>query len=745
MANKPTNPQLYSRVKAQAKKKFDRWPSAYGSAWLVKEYKRRGGGYRTAKDGMEIPGYDLMANGGMMENRIQRLENREANLVARGNRAVDEGRERRADRLLGRAARVENRLIKAKESASKKNMMDVGSVEWAPDPLFHNSMGGMMYGDYTFPMMDDGGEMALGQIAAVTDKMSKLQQFLNPNSNVEPWVASKLAVMDDSAGAIYDYMMYNPEAQESEEPEMEEMRNGGIPNRYKNMGFNKVGVKKQSNRSGKKWMVLAKKDDKYKVVHGGYKGMKDFTQHRNENRRDRFWNRMGGRNSAKATDPFSPLYWHKRFGTWAEGGEPQNEGFQALPQEVQAKIMANMMYGGDMYAMGGMPCYECGGQMKYKKGGTPFIAMAYFEDGGIKIDPAKKGTFKAQATRMGMGVQEAAEAILNAPEGRYSPEMRRKANFARNFAKEYGGMMEYETGGSGMGNMYMNQMKFDMLQAGLPESRISPDLATMGEYQLNEQEAPAGFVSDIPAPAKRGAASGMGQMAMDEILANAEIAARADGNYDVDNVADNAAYEAAEGDLKKYGTLSYSEPKNTQMGPMLPGQQLSSDFSKFWETNNPFDKKDIAYMTQNKRGQPMDEDMYRLKKAASEIGSAVVDKGKDYLKDRYADYSTFGKGFKSATNALGDLVSLGSWFGKRNKENTARVENSRRSFSDNLFPTMPPGITGERGNFDAFGNFRPDETLASRTYFSQMGGEIEMTDDQIRQLVALGAEIEILD
>lgn len=44
--NKPTNPELYAKVKAEAKKKFDRWPSAYGSAWLVKEYKRRGGGYR---------------------------------------------------------------------------------------------------------------------------------------------------------------------------------------------------------------------------------------------------------------------------------------------------------------------------------------------------------------------------------------------------------------------------------------------------------------------------------------------------------------------------------------------------------------------------------------------------------------------------------------------------------------------------------------------------------------------------
>jgi hypothetical protein len=307
--------------------------------------------------------------------------------------------------------------------------------------------GGMMYGDYQFPFMDEGGEMALGQIAAVTDKMSKLQQFLNPDSDVEPWVASKLAVMDDSAGAIYDYMMYNPEAQESEGEDMEEMRDGGIPKRYKNQGFTRVGAKRQSTRPGKKWMVLAKKGDKYKVVHGGYKGMSDYTQHRNKNRQKRFWDRMGGRDSAKAKDPFSPLYWHKRFGTWAEGGEPQNEGFQALPEEVQAKIMANMMYGGDMYATGGMPCYECGGATM-KKGGTPFIAMAYFRDGGIELDPAKKGTFKAMATRMGLSVQEAAKKILDAPEGKYSPEMRRKANFARNFAKEYGGMPEYQFAGS---------------------------------------------------------------------------------------------------------------------------------------------------------------------------------------------------------------------------------------------------------------------------------------------------------
>jgi hypothetical protein len=45
----PTNKNLYNKVKAEAKRKFKAWPSAYGSAWLVKEYKRRGGKYSGKK------------------------------------------------------------------------------------------------------------------------------------------------------------------------------------------------------------------------------------------------------------------------------------------------------------------------------------------------------------------------------------------------------------------------------------------------------------------------------------------------------------------------------------------------------------------------------------------------------------------------------------------------------------------------------------------------------------------------
>jgi len=46
---------------------------------------------------------------------IDRLQKREDKLVAKGYKAVDEGREKKADRILGRAARVEDRKIRLSE------------------------------------------------------------------------------------------------------------------------------------------------------------------------------------------------------------------------------------------------------------------------------------------------------------------------------------------------------------------------------------------------------------------------------------------------------------------------------------------------------------------------------------------------------------------------------------------------------------------------------------------------------
>ena len=42
----PTNKALYNSVKSEAKRKFDVYPSAYASAWIVRTYKKRGGTYK---------------------------------------------------------------------------------------------------------------------------------------------------------------------------------------------------------------------------------------------------------------------------------------------------------------------------------------------------------------------------------------------------------------------------------------------------------------------------------------------------------------------------------------------------------------------------------------------------------------------------------------------------------------------------------------------------------------------------
>ena len=48
-------------------------------------------------------------------DKIERLKKRETRLVNKGNKAVDEGRDKKADRILGRAAKTENRIIKLSE------------------------------------------------------------------------------------------------------------------------------------------------------------------------------------------------------------------------------------------------------------------------------------------------------------------------------------------------------------------------------------------------------------------------------------------------------------------------------------------------------------------------------------------------------------------------------------------------------------------------------------------------------
>jgi hypothetical protein len=52
--NVPTNPSLWSKMKARAKAKFDVYPSAYANGWAAKEYKKAGGKWKSVSEEIDL-------------------------------------------------------------------------------------------------------------------------------------------------------------------------------------------------------------------------------------------------------------------------------------------------------------------------------------------------------------------------------------------------------------------------------------------------------------------------------------------------------------------------------------------------------------------------------------------------------------------------------------------------------------------------------------------------------------------
>jgi len=403
----------------------------------------------------------------------------------------------------------------------------------------------MQYGGYMTGVFAEGGEpngsMALGQMSAVADKMSKLRQFVSPEQNVDPWIASKLAVIDDSTAAIADYMMYNPEAQGGGEEEGEEYEQEDMEEMMANGGY---VVTRSNDRKGKTHKVTGpdgtvkyfgdsklrqhpKDPERQKAFYARHKKnlannpfFRAFARKTWKEGGSTFsgnaWYQEGGSSvtplvpysneymNALANDyknlysnkpPFLPIqkddgydaFYHSKYDrlpdtkriasgwiTTLKNAQPGDDTFEftedngetSAPKANKNKIvkrvenhvvserpvsdyprithhLQNQLY---KPGMNFLNLYQDGGGFIPEVMPFPadYAVEMMMKQGGIYIDPKKKGTFKAQATRMGMGVQEAASAILNAPEGKYSPAMRKKANFAKNFAKQMGGPVEGE-------------------------------------------------------------------------------------------------------------------------------------------------------------------------------------------------------------------------------------------------------------------------------------------------------------
>lgn len=304
----------------------------------------------------------------------------------------------------GSGKKPTKQMLEQEKKIKSKNYADGGTnnpgFEALPEYVQAKILSNMGYGGYYNPIMEEGGEpnggMALGQMAAVVDKMSKLRKFVSEDENLDPWIASKLAVMDHSAAAIADYMMYNPEAQESEEEmgEEENYEQEEMPE----MGRGGYTVTRSSDRKGKTHKVTGP-DGTVK-----YFGDSKLGQHPKDPERKKAFYARHKKNLAG-----NPYFRAFARATWAEGGSTfsgnawygnggtNNPGFKALPEFVQNQILSNMAYG------------------------------------GIHINPANEGKFTASAKAAGMGVQEFASHVLANKED-YSSTQVKRANFAHNAA-----------------------------------------------------------------------------------------------------------------------------------------------------------------------------------------------------------------------------------------------------------------------------------------------------------------------
>jgi hypothetical protein len=58
---------------------------------------------------------------------------------------------------------------------------------------------------------DYDGEMAISQLRSIVENANKLLEMVNPQTNLEPWVQSKLTKAQDYISVVHDYMTHTPE------------------------------------------------------------------------------------------------------------------------------------------------------------------------------------------------------------------------------------------------------------------------------------------------------------------------------------------------------------------------------------------------------------------------------------------------------------------------------------------------------------------------------------------------------
>lgn len=157
--NVPTSPEKWAQAKAQAKAKFDVYPSAYANGWASKKYKEMGGGWKSVSEENEVTEGAVPA-----QEKIITVKHKES----------------------GKTLRI------SANAADKYRAMGYHyhPVNEAKDEQ-----------EYGYE-----GDMALNQLATLTRCAEMIKDLLKPDTDMPEWVQSKITLATDYIQTAADYM-----------------------------------------------------------------------------------------------------------------------------------------------------------------------------------------------------------------------------------------------------------------------------------------------------------------------------------------------------------------------------------------------------------------------------------------------------------------------------------------------------------------------------------------------------------
>ena len=237
--NKPTNPELWSRAIAQAKSKFDVYPSAYANGWAAKWYKEKGGGWKSVSEAAEVG--DDPINQGTPEGLTRRGPK---TMLKKFKELSMEGAVPSTEKVVTVKHKTSGKeLVVTAQKAKELKQHDYHPVKQMSEivmPQVKGDLGALDKDSFAKKHgvsksvakqkmateakekteYDYEGDMARGQLQSIINNAQRVHDMLEDNDNLPEWVQSKITLAEDYISTVANYMM----SEIDEEIELQEGR-----------------------------------------------------------------------------------------------------------------------------------------------------------------------------------------------------------------------------------------------------------------------------------------------------------------------------------------------------------------------------------------------------------------------------------------------------------------------------------------------------------------------------------------